>query len=183
MRLVSKAWLAAVTAYPGILEDIEIEKQADLAKLRKLMPNMVGLEIGSDRDKLNLKPLSALKQLTYLNLSGADPFFEEDELQADLSPLPESLRKLKVSRVYVPPDCFKNLKFGELRSLSFGFGQNKQAEIWRLLRYLPVLEVDLIAGSLYGFSSYPDNMIISSLSLNLLNETFAVQNGQSMRDS
>lgn len=146
MRLVSKAWLAAVIAYPGILSLISIEKQADLAELHKLMPNMVGLEMVSLQKELNLEPISALTHLTYLSLSGHDPF---GELYADLSPLPKSLRKLQISMAHVPPDCFENLKFVELRSLSFEIRQNEEPEVWKLLQCLPKLEVMFIAGSLW----------------------------------
>ena len=141
MRLVSKSWLAAVTAYPGLLSDVEVEKASDMKNLRKIMPNVVGLEL-SCNNKINLQPLSALSKLTYLSLAGQYPSREDEgELQANLSVLPKSLDTLRLKSVYVLPKCLTRLKCVDLRSLVFCFGRNKTAEVLELLQCFPQLEV------------------------------------------
>ena len=141
MRLVSKSWLAAVTAHPGNLQLDSVENQRDLLQLCKLLPNMGGLEFSTRRMKLNLKALSTLSGLSHLSLVGVRG--KKEELSADISVLPRSLKELHLKSVHMPPECFQSLQCVDLTSLSLHYGRNEEEDVHELLQHLPKLKVVL----------------------------------------
>ena len=128
MRLVSKAWNAAVRNYPGKLKDVQIREQRDIEDLCKAMPNMTGLEISSAEEHIKFGPLASLTGLTNLGIEAG-----EKELHLDLSDLPISLRKLQLKAAYVSQNCHEALKCVSLESFTLAFGKDSNSEIWKLL--------------------------------------------------
>lgn len=144
LRLVSKSWLAAVTAHPGNLQLDSVENQRDLLRLCKLLPNMGGLEFSIRRMKLNLKTLSTLSGLSHLSLVGVRG--KKEELSADISVLPKSLKELHLKSVHMPSECFQSLQCVDLTSLSLHYGRNEEEDVHELLQHLPKLkDLDLIS--------------------------------------
>ena len=136
MRLVSKSWLAAVTAHPGTLKCKSIKEQDELLRLCQLLPNMTGLDLRTRRRELDLRPLSLLSQLSHLSLAG-----NVVKLHSDISALPKSLRALCLKPVSLTPDGFKNLQCVNLTFLSLQSSRTWTNEAWELLRHLPDLKV------------------------------------------
>lgn len=136
MRLVSKAWNAAVRNYPGKLKDVQIREHCDIEDLCKAMPNMTGLEISSAEEHLDFGPLASLNGLTNLVIEAG-----EKELHLDLSDLPSSIRKLQLKAAYVSQHCHKALKCVSPQSSTLAFGEDSNSEIWKLLGQVPKLQV------------------------------------------
>ena len=144
MRLVSKAWLAAVREHPIIPKHKAVTRADDLKKLCAIMPNMRGVELSSAARRINLSPLSALSTLEHVSLAGtASPhgLAGAIELCASLRALPSSLRSLQLQYVSFCPKYIRSLKFVSLRFLSFRFWAFSQPAVWDMLPYLPQLEV------------------------------------------
>ena len=141
MRLVSKSWLAAVTAFSGAVKSLRIEEQEDLLRLCKVLPNTVSLEIDSEIRELRLDTLSALSKLTSFRLEGSLHRDPRDDISVDISGLPNNLRKLDLHTVHVLPACFGSLNLENVSSLSFIASKTMNPELWKLLQHLPRLEV------------------------------------------
>lgn len=150
LRLVSKYWQAAVTAYPiSPAKPIAIHDQQNVQRLCRLLPNMERLTLNSSEKAVILGPLSALSALNSLTINGhstleadLDTDLETDtDTSANLRPLPGSLRELRIDSLSIQPDCFRAMKCVYLTSLRCRFGEHSQPEIWRLLKRLPNLEV------------------------------------------
>ena len=139
MRLVSKSWLAAVTAYPGTLKCKSVKQQDELLRLCQLLPNMTGLDLSSKMRKLSLQPLSIASQLSHLSLTGNAK--DLVELDTDISALPKSLRELHIKSICLAPDGFRSLQCVNLTSLSLCSGKSRAGEVWELLQHLPKLKV------------------------------------------
>lgn len=146
MRLVSKAWHAAVREHPMSPKPIEINSAGDVGDLCEMMPNMPELVLRSEGESINLRPLSGLSRLTHLRLTGSDSSQEckePAELRAKISDLPSSLRVLQLWYIDVCTHNLKSLAFVSLKILSFRFRWLSHPAVWKLLKHLPNLEVIL----------------------------------------
>ena len=146
MRLVSKAWHAAVKEHPVSPKPISVKRATDLQRLCQILPNMSKLELSSKAERLNLTPFSALSMLSHLSLAGRErPWSvrEGAELRASLGGLPSSLRSLQLECVDVGLHNIKHVKFVGLTSLSFRFRRIQNPAVWQLVQHLPQLKVRL----------------------------------------
>ena len=128
IRLVSKAWHAAVKEHPVSPKPTSDTRAADLQRLCQILPNMSELELSSGAERLNLNLLSALSKLTHLSLARRDfSWTPRPELRASLGGLPSSLRSLQLEFIDVCPHNVKHVKFVSLTSLSFCFRENPKS--------------------------------------------------------
>lgn len=144
MRLTSKSWHAAVKEHPGVRGGYRVKRQADLVRLSKAMPNLIGVEIRSTKSSISLKPLAALSKLMGLWITGANSVEDGNLSSAILSGLPSSLKKLHLRNIHVPPDCLQASNLDNLTAISIETVRNKEDEIWQLLACLPKLKVDIL---------------------------------------
>ena len=135
LRLVSKAWKQAASAYNGKAY-IEAQKENDLLDLIRLLPHINELRIQSQK-ALCIKPVSALNQLSSLSISRR----ESGGPPLDMSLLPMSLEKLKASNYRLNPNSFQNLLSMQLTSLELDKILNSPTEKRELLQCLPGLQV------------------------------------------
>ena len=150
LRLVSKAWRSAVQEYRGFV-NIDIESSTHLFGVCKFLPAMSSLVVNCTGLQFYLHPVSSLSRLTHLEifkylLDEDEQNNEADELLADLSLLPASLRSLVITDCYVDPACFKYIRCVELTRLDIQWTTNTAAEICKLLQRLPQLKVADFAG-------------------------------------
>ena len=153
LRLVSKAWKAALQEYTGTV-GIDVETSANLFGVCRFLPAMSRLHISTPGLQFYLHPVSSLSRLVHLDISKADDNNVANELLADLLLLPASLRSLVITDFHVDPACFKYMKCVELTRLAISWTTNTAAEICDLLQYLPKLKVSY-AGQ------YQNNLILS----------------------
>ena len=144
LRLVSKAWLAAVREHPTISKHIEVTKCGDLRKLCKIIPKLAQLTISSKERKINLRPLSSLTSLSRISIYGYDYGITlplNEQLFANLSHLPSSLAELQLLSVEIRVSCLRSLQMTNLRMLTIQLDPCRIPPIWDLLQCLPNLEV------------------------------------------
>lgn len=144
LRLVSKAWRAAVREHPVTFKDIRVTKWGDLRKLNKISHQISQLTIGCNQRKLNLCPLSSLTNLRSIGITGyRDDWSVKQQLYAGLSHLPGSLTELQLAFVELRSSSLRSLKITDLRVLTLQFSPYHSPNIWSLLQCLPNLEVNL----------------------------------------
>ena len=111
---------------------------------------MSALLISSAGLQLYLHPVSSLSRLTHLEIfkyhDEEEGNNDASELLVDLSPLPATLKYLRMAYTCVDPACFKYIKCVELTSLDIHWTTNTAAEICNLLQHLPKLKVLTYAG-------------------------------------
>ena len=144
LRMVSKSWNAAVKEYP-MTKTFHVTKVGDLRKLCKIIPNPRELTVTRQELKLNLRPLASLTSLTKVSIAGIEYAWSDGlrQLYARLSNLPSSLRMLQLTHVDLPPRCLRDLQCTDLRFLSLQMVPQGDFDAWKMLRQLPVLEVNL----------------------------------------
>lgn len=145
LRLVSKAWLAAVREHPMTLDKVLVEKCGDLRKLCKIIPKITGLYMDCNERKINLRPLSALTGLSSVSITGYKYDYKvKQQLYADLSYLPSSVTDLGLVCIDIRSSCLRSLKITNLRLLNIKFDPYQAPRIcWDLLQRLPNLEVQI----------------------------------------
>ena len=144
IRLVSKAWHAAVKEHPLSPKPIRVAKTDELQRLCQILPNMSGLELSSRAGRIVLNPLSALSTLRDLSLAGRDCSWQPSqraELCANLGGVPSSLRSLQLQFIQLCPQNVNSVKFVNLSSLSFRSRRDSNSAVWVLLQHLPQLKV------------------------------------------
>ena len=143
LRLVSKAWQAAVREHPVTFKDIQVTKWGDLRKLDKISHKISQLTLSCNQRKLNLCPLSSLTDLRSIGITGyRDDWSVKQQLYADLSHLPGSLTELQLAFVELRSSCLRSLKITDLRVLTLQFSPYHSPKVWSLLQCLPDLEVN-----------------------------------------
>lgn len=142
LRLVSKYWRVAVTAYlVSPQKTVKIEDRQGVRDICSLLPDMERLSLSSREKVIFLGPLKALTALTSLKIKGNSNAEAGAETLANLMSLPSRLRELQLDFLKVPSDCLKHMICTGLTSLRCRFGENTHPQIWRLLGRLPKLEV------------------------------------------
>ena len=145
LRLVCKAWKDACTRYTG-MAIIYTRNNTNLDQLCKLLPRLSGVTLDYFDTVIDLRPLSALTDLTCLCLhEAADTDEFEDEEPGgpplDLTPLPASVKALELDSCRVDASCYQHLKFGGLTSLLYFWTSDDCTEAVNFLQHLPVLKV------------------------------------------
>lgn len=140
LKLVSKAWKAAVLAYNGPVR-CSLKKSSYLFKVCKTWPNLSTLEIDSPGIQFYLYPALGCPNLDTLVIvnSGLD----HQEVTIVLTALPSSLRDLAVTSCNLDANCFKDIRCTQLTRLSIDWAHNSTEEICSLLWTMPNLEVHL----------------------------------------
>lgn len=145
VRLVSKAWKAAFTSYPG-KHRAYFARHWELKRLTKIMPNLRSLTIYGKAAGKKLQPLSSCLQLTYLSL-GYSPHRRScppKGFPLNFSHLPSSLKAIELMHISAYPARFENLKLAGLTSLRLLGGKWCTEAISELLAHLTGLQVSLM---------------------------------------
>lgn len=136
LRLVSKIWKEAASAYDGEAY-VEPQKQTDLLDLIKVMPHIKKLRVKS-RIAQYIQPVSAYTQLSSLSIECHE---YDSEGLLDMSLLPMSLVNLEMAECGVNPNSFQNLSSMKLTCLELYDIQNSPTEKHELMQCLPRLQV------------------------------------------
>ena len=142
LRLVSKAWLAAVQQYPGTAKDSS--KLDKLDPLQRIMPNLRKLYITHNNEgstEIDLTPLANCPQLISLNVTAElwPPAPHNWEI-IYVEGIPNTLRKLKVRKLSLDAKSFNNAA-ASLTKLVYHKVEMFQEDEWEFLEHLPHLKV------------------------------------------
>lgn len=139
LRLVSKAWLAAVREYPGSAElDSDLK---ELDSLLRIMPRVTKLSLCShllSSKTINLSPLAQCKQLTSLELFDGSGGYES--LTINVVGSPNSFRELGVCNLRLGVGSFNNAA-SSITSLKLQRTKSVREDEWEWVQNLPNLKV------------------------------------------
>ena len=140
LKLVSKAWKAAVMAHKSIVSR-DIEASGDLFRACKIWPGMSTLKLDSPGIQFHLYPALGCANLKTVVISNSSPYYQE--VTIDLPALPSSLRDLSINDCNLDANCFEDIICTQLTKLSVNSVANTTEEICSLLKRVPNLKVNL----------------------------------------
>ena len=143
LRLVSKAWLAAVQQYPGSAKLSTLDK---LSPLQHIMPNVSKLSISHKVEGptvIDLTLLAKFCQLSSLELSAVNPSHKFNWKVIEVMGIPNTLKRVKVSDLKLHSGSFNNAA-ALITSLDYQRGNLTQPDDWKWMQNLPQLKVNIL---------------------------------------
>ena len=141
LRLVSKAWLAAVQQYPGSAKVSSNLKALDA--LQRIMPNVSKLFVTPKMGyptSFDLTPLTQCCQLSSLILSAGAPQFSFNWDVIHVVGIPNTVREVEVRHLSLDASSFNNAT-ALITKLTYQRQGPSQNNEWGFLQHLPHLKV------------------------------------------